>query len=71
MSTTTVTESGEPAGEPNQAIDKERRATIAVAAAVGGAGVSWARTSAATPAVASANTIRLIAFIELPIGCQQ
>jgi len=49
MSTTTVTESGEPVGEPNQAIDKERRATIAAAAAVGGAGVIVA----AVPFVAS------------------
>lgn len=36
MSTTTVTESGEPVDKPT---DKERRATIAVAAAVGGAGL--------------------------------
>lgn len=42
MSTTTVTESGEP-------LSKERRATIAVAAAVGGAGVI----AAAVPFVAS------------------
>ena len=46
MSTTTVTESGEPLSKP---IDKERRATIAVAAAVGGAGVI----AAAVPFVAS------------------
>jgi ubiquinol-cytochrome c reductase iron-sulfur subunit len=46
MSTTTVTESGEPVAQP---IDKERRATIAVAAAVGGAGVI----AAAVPFVAS------------------
>ena len=36
MSTTTVTESGEPL---DKLLDKERRATIAVAAAVGGAGL--------------------------------
>ena len=46
MSTTTVTESGEPANKP---IDKERRATIAVAAVVGGAGV----VAAAVPFVGS------------------
>ena len=49
MSTTTVTESGEPIGGGKQPIDKERRATIAVAAAVGGAGVI----AAAVPFVAS------------------
>ena len=48
MSTTTVTESGEPL-KPNQPIDKERRATIAVAAVVGGAGV----VAAAVPFVTS------------------
>lgn len=46
MSTTTVTESGEPISKP---IDKERRATIAVAAAVGGVGV----VAAAVPFVTS------------------
>jgi ubiquinol-cytochrome c reductase iron-sulfur subunit len=46
MSTTTVTESGEPANQP---IDKERRTTIAVAAVVGGAGV----VAAAVPFVGS------------------
>jgi len=46
MSTTTVTESGEPVHKP---IDKERRATIVVAAAVGGAGV----VAAAVPFVTS------------------
>ncbi|HVG03321.1 MAG TPA: ubiquinol-cytochrome c reductase iron-sulfur subunit [Burkholderiaceae bacterium] len=49
MSTTTVTESGEPLDKPNQPIDKERRATIAVAAVVGGAGV----VAAAVPFVTS------------------
>jgi ubiquinol-cytochrome c reductase iron-sulfur subunit len=49
MSTTTVTESGEPVGEPNQPIDRERRATIAVAAVAGGAGLI----AAAVPFVAS------------------
>lgn len=46
MSTTTVTKSGEPLNKP---IDKERRATIAVAAVVGGAGV----VAAAVPFVTS------------------
>lgn len=46
MSTTTITESGEPLNKP---IDKERRAAIAVAAAVGGAGV----VAAAVPFVTS------------------
>ncbi|HWL73820.1 MAG TPA: ubiquinol-cytochrome c reductase iron-sulfur subunit [Burkholderiaceae bacterium] len=46
MSTTTINESGEPLGKP---VDKERRAAIAVAAAVGGAGV----VAAAVPFVAS------------------
>jgi ubiquinol-cytochrome c reductase iron-sulfur subunit len=46
MSTTTVTESGEPLNKP---IDKERRATIAVAATVGGAGII----AAAVPFVTS------------------
>ena len=46
MSTTTVTGSGEPLSTP---IDKERRATIAVAATVGGAGVL----AAAVPFVTS------------------
>ena len=46
MSTTTINESGEPLNKP---IDKERRATIAVAAAVGGAGV----VAAAVPFVTS------------------
>ncbi len=46
MSTTTINESGEPLGKP---IDKERRATIAVAAVVGGAGV----VAAAVPFVTS------------------
>lgn len=46
MSTTTINESGEPLGKP---VDKERRAAIAVAAAVGGAGV----VAAAVPFVSS------------------
>ena len=46
MSTTTINESGEPLNKP---IDKERRATIAVAAVVGGAGV----VAAAVPFVTS------------------
>ncbi len=46
MSTTTINESGEPLGKP---VDRERRATIAVAAAVGGAGV----VAAAVPFVSS------------------
>jgi len=46
MSTTTVTESGEPVQKP---INKERRATIVVAAAFGGAGV----VAAAVPFVTS------------------
>lgn len=46
MSTTTINKSGEPLGKP---VDKERRATIAVAAAVGGAGV----VAAAVPFVTS------------------
>jgi len=46
MSTTTINESGEPLGKP---VDKERRATIAVAAVVGGAGV----VAAAVPFVTS------------------
>lgn len=46
MSTTTINESGEPSGKP---VDKERRATIAVAAVVGGAGV----VAAAVPFVTS------------------
>ena len=46
MLTTTITESGEPLNKP---IDKERRAAIAVAAAVGGAGV----VAAAVPFVTS------------------
>ncbi len=49
MSTTTVTESGEPLNKPNKPIDKERRATIAVAAVVGGAGV----VAAAVPFITS------------------
>ncbi|MDQ3188374.1 MAG: ubiquinol-cytochrome c reductase iron-sulfur subunit [Pseudomonadota bacterium] len=49
MSTTTVTESGEPFEKPSKAVDKERRATIAVAAAVGGAGL----VAAAVPFVIS------------------
>jgi ubiquinol-cytochrome c reductase iron-sulfur subunit len=46
MSTTTINESGEPLGKP---VDRERRAAIAVAAAVGGAGV----VAAAVPFVSS------------------
>lgn len=46
MSTTTVTDSDEPSSKP---IDKERRATIAVAATVGGAGII----AAAVPFVTS------------------
>ena len=46
MSTTTINESGEPLNKP---INKERRATIAVAAVVGGAGV----VAAAVPFVTS------------------
>ena len=46
MSTTTINESGEPLGKP---VDKERRATIAVAAVVGGAGV----VAAAVPFITS------------------
>lgn len=49
MSTTTVIESGEPVDKPNEPIDRERRATIAVAAAAGGAGLI----AAAVPFVAS------------------
>lgn len=49
MSTTTVTESGEPFEKTSKAIDKERRATIAVAAAAGGAGLI----AAAVPFVTS------------------
>lgn len=49
MSTTTVTESGEPIDKPSKAVNQERRATIAVAAAAGGAGLI----AAAVPFVAS------------------
>ena len=49
MSTTTITESGEPLNKPIKPIDKERRATIAVAATVGGAGI----VAAAVPFVTS------------------
>lgn len=49
MSTTTVTASGEPEKKTKDPIDGERRATIAVAAAAGGAGLI----AAAVPFVAS------------------
>ena len=49
MSTTTVTENGEPIGGASQPIDKERRATLAMAAVAGGAGI----VAAAVPFVAS------------------
>ncbi|MGH6609472.1 MAG: hypothetical protein ACRECQ_04365, partial [Burkholderiaceae bacterium] len=49
MSTTTVTDSGEPLSHRKEPVDKERRATIAVAAVAGGAGVI----AAAVPFVAS------------------
>ncbi len=49
MSTTNVIGSGEPADKPHKPIDRERRATIAVAAAAGGAGLI----AAAVPFVAS------------------
>jgi ubiquinol-cytochrome c reductase iron-sulfur subunit len=49
MSTTTVTENGEPIGGANHPVDKERRATLALAAVAGGAGI----VAAAVPFVAS------------------
>lgn len=51
MSTTTVTASGEPVQKPREPVDNDRRATIAVAAAAGGAGLI----AAAVPFVVSFN----------------